>query len=270
MAPDLHPFRFEVLTLFADYFESPLRSSILGRAVQRGLIDVHFHDIRLWTADRHRSVDDEPYGGGAGMVVRVEPVVRCIEAVRSGCGPCHVVWLTPAAPRLSQADVRRWAALPERSLALLCGHYEGIDERVEHFVDERASIGDFVLSGGEPAAAAIIDAVARLLPGVVGNAASIGEESFGAGGLLEYPQYTRPRVYRGHAVPDVLLGGHHARIAAWRKQQALERTRRWRPDLLRDELAGGWQEDGTPRRREAGTAEPKPGATQGRAAGGVD
>jgi tRNA (guanine37-N1)-methyltransferase len=218
--------RFDVLTLHPDLVVGPLSGSILGRARDRGLIEVAVRDIREHAEGRHRQVDDTPYGGGAGMVMRVDVVARAVEAAAGDTG--HVLHLTPAGRPFTQADARR---LVTRShLVLLCGHYEGVDARVEHVVDEAISLGDFVLTGGEIAACAVVDAVARLVPGVLGNAASAVEESF-AEGLLEHPHYTRPRVWRGHEVPEVLLSGHHARIAAWRQQAAEARTRLRRPDL---------------------------------------
>lgn len=220
------PPRYDVLTLHPDLVDGPLNGSILGRAQAAGLLQIGIHDIREHAEGRHRQVDDTPYGGGAGMVMRVDVVARAIEAVRAEDG--HVVHLTPAGCPFSQQDARRLAGRPH--LVLLCGHYEGIDARIEHLIDEAVSLGDFVLTGGEIAACAVVDAVARLQPGVLGNAASAIEESF-SDGLLEHPHYTRPREWRGHAVPEVLLSGHHARIAAWRQARAEARTRDRRPDL---------------------------------------
>jgi tRNA (guanine37-N1)-methyltransferase len=189
---------------------------------------VRLHDLRTWAADRHRSVDDAPFGGGAGMVMLPGPWFEALDALQAD-GSAHVALLAPDGHRFDQATAARLAREPR--LVLCCGRYEGIDERVRTRVDEVLSIGDFVLAGGEAAALVVLDAVARLVPGVMGNAASAAEESFAAG-LLEYPQYTRPAVYRGLEVPGVLRSGDHGAIARWRRAQALERTRRLRPDLL--------------------------------------
>lgn len=224
-------YRFDVITIFAELMEPYLAGSILGRAQQASLLDVGFTDPRDFTTDRHRTVDDAPYGGGPGMVMTPEPLGAAIEHVRAERSPARVVLLSPAGRPFNQAVAAEYAELG--SLALVCGRYEGVDERVAAFaVDEELSIGDYVLSGGEVAALAVIDAVSRLLPGVLGNQASSTEESLADAPLLEHPQYTRPREWRGHAVPQVLLSGHHAAIAEWRWQQRLERTRARRPDLL--------------------------------------
>ena len=225
---DAPPARYSVLTLHPDLVRGPLSGSILGRAASAGLIQVDVHDIRSWAEGRHRQVDDTPYGGGAGMVMRVDVVARAIRAVRGDDG--YVVHMTPAGAPFDQRAAERLAALPH--LVLLCGHYEGIDARIEREVDEEISLGDFVLTGGEIAACAVVDATARLRPGVLGNASSAVEESF-ADGLLEHPHYTRPRVYEGVEVPQVLLSGDHARIAEYRRQQAIALTRDRRPDLWR-------------------------------------
>ena len=221
-------------------FEPYLGASILGRAREAGHLEVAVHDIRDWAEGRHRQADDYPFGGGQGMVLKPEPMAGAIEAVRDreASGRGHVVLMTPQGAPLKQADAHRLATLPH--LVLVCGRYEGVDERVrEGWVDEELSIGDFVLTGGELPALVVVDAVARLLPGVLGNEASHADESFEAG-LLEYPQYTRPREYRGRKVPEVLLSGDHARIARWRVEQAQERTRQRRPDLLEE---GGENDD---------------------------
>ena len=219
--------RFDVLTLHPEQVRGPLLTSVLGRAVDAGRIQIGIHDIRDHGLGRHRSVDDTPYGGGAGMVMRVDVVAAALAAVRTP--EAWVVHLSPLGRRFEQADARRLTARPH--LVLLCGHYEGIDARVDRLVDETISLGDFVLTGGEIAACAVVDAVARLLPGVLGNAESPVDESF-ASGLLEYPQYTWPREFNGEEVPEILLSGHHGRIDAWRRDQALARTRALRPDLL--------------------------------------
>lgn len=218
--------RFDVLTLHPDMVAGPLGASILGRARERGLIEVGVHDIRAHGLGRHRSVDDTPYGGGAGMVLRVDVMVESIEAVRTPAA--RVVLLTPQGTRFVQTEAARLSQADH--LVLVCGHYEGFDARIEPYVDEMISLGDFVVTGGEIAAVAVIDAVARLCPGVLGNEASAVDESF-RDGLLEYPQYTRPRSFRGDEVPEVLLSGHHARIESWRRSQAEHRTRERRPDL---------------------------------------
>ncbi len=218
--------RFTILTLHPDVFPGPVHSSILGRAIAAGAVQVDVVDIRRHGIGKHRTVDDTPYGGGPGMVLRVDVVAAAIEGVR--VPDSRVVLLSAGAPRFDQPAARRLAMVAH--LVLVCGHYEGVDARVLGVVDEELSIGDFVVTGGELPALLVLDAVARLVPGVLGNPASTAQESF-SGELLEYPQYTRPRVWRGHEVPDVLVSGHHGAIEAWRKEAALERTRRLRPDL---------------------------------------
>jgi tRNA (guanine37-N1)-methyltransferase len=221
---------FEVVTLFPEMFASYLSAALLGKAVEGRLVTVTLTNPRDFTTDRHRSVDDAPYGGGVGMVMRAPPLIAAIEAIVAARGPARRILLSPAGPPLTQARVRALAELPR--LVLVCGRYEGIDERVRELViDEELSIGDFVLMGGEVAAMAVIDAVARFVPGVLGDPASTVDESFSAG-LLEGPCYTRPSELRGLAVPEVLLSGHHERIQAWKKERAEERTARFRPDLL--------------------------------------
>jgi tRNA (guanine37-N1)-methyltransferase len=218
----------DIVTIFPAFFDSPLQAGLLGRAGERGLVRVRRHDLRAWASDRHRSVDDAPFGGGAGMVMLPGPWFEALDALRAE-GPAHVVLLAPDGARFDQRTAERLAGEPR--LVLCCGRYEGVDERVRTQVDEVLSIGDFVLAGGETAALVVLEAVARLVPGVMGNAASAADESFAAG-LLEYPQYTRPAVYRGLEVPEVLRSGDHGAVAAWRRAQAVERTRRARPDLL--------------------------------------
>jgi tRNA (guanine37-N1)-methyltransferase len=220
--------RCDIVTIFPEFFDSPLRAGLLGRAVERGLLDVRRYDLRRWTHDRHRTVDDTPFGGGAGMVMRPEPWFEALDDLL-GEGPVGVVLLAPDGRRFDQATAARLARGPR--LVLCCGRYEGIDERVRSRVDEVISVGDFVLAGGETAALVVLDALARLLPGVMGNASSSADESFAAG-LLEYPQYTRPAVYRDLEVPEVLRSGDHGAIARWRRNQAIERTRQVRPDLF--------------------------------------
>lgn len=221
---------FEVITLFPELFTSVLAACVLGKAVERGLVQVTFTNPRDFTTDRHRSVDDTPYGGGVGMVMRVDPLVAAIEAATAARGPAHRILLAPTGTRLSQARVRDLARLPR--VLLVCGRYEGIDERVRELViDEELSLGDFILTGGEIASLAVIDAVARFVPGVLGDATSTDDESFSEG-QLEAPHYTRPAEFRGLRVPDVLLSGDHERIRSWRRTQSLARTRSRRPDLF--------------------------------------
>jgi tRNA (guanine37-N1)-methyltransferase len=222
--------RFDLLTLHPDMCRGPLDHSMLGRARAAGLFEIAIHDIRDQGTGKHRVVDDTPYGGGSGMLLRVDVVDRAIEAVR---GPtAHVILLDPAGKPFRQADAVRLASLPQ--IVLVCGHYEGVDGRVrQHLVDEAFSVGDFVLTGGEIPALAIIDAVARLLPGVLGNPDSSVHESFGQG-LLEAPQFTRPASYRGWDVPEILQSGHHGKVAAWRAEQSRALTQAVRPDLLGD------------------------------------
>lgn len=226
--------RFDVLTLFPEALASPLEATILGRAIERGLIQVRLHQIRDWTEDKHHVADDAPYGGGGGMVMKPGPVVRAVRAVRAlvaeeGLRP-PVVYLSPQGEILNAALVDELAELP--ALILLCGNYEGIDERaIEIAVDREISIGDYVLTGGEPAALVLINALARKVPGVLGNETSAKRDSFEQG-LLDFPHYTRPEQFEGRAVPEVLLSGHHARIEQWRRDQAVRRTAERRPDLL--------------------------------------
>ncbi len=224
------PFPIRVLTLFPEFFESPLATSLTGKAIDRGHFSVELTDIRAFTTDKHRTCDDLPYGGGAGMVMKPEPLVAALEDAREALPGAPRILLTPQGEPFTQQIAAELSEEP--GLILTCGRYEGVDERVrEHWIDRELSLGDFVLTGGEVAAMAIIDAVTRLLPGVLGNQDSIEEESFSRP-LLEYPHFTRPRSFRGHEVPEVLLSGDHGRIAQWRHEQALERTRRRRPDLL--------------------------------------
>jgi tRNA (guanine37-N1)-methyltransferase len=223
--------RIDVFTIFPEWFQGPFDTSLLGKARAAGRLDLRVHDLREHATDRHRSVDDTPYGGGAGMVMAPEPVFAAVAAAEP---PRPLLLLSAAGERFDQARAVELAA--SDGFSLLCGRYEGVDQRIaDHLCDGELSVGDFVLAGGEVAAAVVIDAVARLVPGVMGNDASGAEESFTAG-LLEYPQYTRPADFRGHAVPPVLLSGDHARIARWRRAAALRRTLARRPDLLPDGL----------------------------------
>jgi tRNA (guanine37-N1)-methyltransferase len=222
--------RFDILTLFPAMFSSPLQQSILAKAIEKGLIEVRAINIRDFALDKHQVVDDAPYGGGQGMVMKVGPIACAIEQAKSENPSARTIYLTPEGKPLNQEMARQ---LSSRShLILLCGRYEGVDERVrELFVDEEISIGDYVLTGGELAAMVLIDAVSRLLPGVLGSDRSAEEDSF-FGSLLEYPQYTRPGSFRGHRVPKILLSGNHQAISLWRRKEALRRTWMRRPDLL--------------------------------------
>jgi tRNA (guanine37-N1)-methyltransferase len=220
----------EILTLFPRMVAAPLEESILGKARDKGLLRVQVTDIREFAEGRHRVTDDIPYGGGAGMVMKPEPLVAAIEAAKKRQPGAHVVLMSPQGRRFDQ---QKAVELSQRdALILVCGRYEGVDERVMGWVDEELSLGDFVLTGGELAALAVVDAVARLIPGVLGNELSAQSESFAGEGLLEGPQYTRPPEFRGLKVPDVLLSGDHGKIAQWRREQALARTKERRPDLL--------------------------------------
>ncbi len=218
------------MTLFPAMLEAPLAQSILGRARGRGIVDVRVHDLREHATGRHRVTDEPPFGGGGGMVLKPEPLAAAVDALRAEGGPARVILLGPAGRRFTQAVARDLAREPR--LILLCGRYEGVDERVaETVADEELSIGDYVLSGGEPAALVVTDAVVRLLPGALGDDGAPAHDSF-ARGLLEHPQYTRPEVFRGRSVPEVLRSGDHGRIARWRQVMSLWRTWRRRPDLL--------------------------------------
>jgi tRNA (guanine37-N1)-methyltransferase len=231
---------FDVLTLFPEMFPGYLGQSLLNLAIERGLIDVQLHNIRQWARDKHHTVDDRPFGGGPGMVLKVEPVVECVEAVRGSANDAgHLVMLTPQGRRLDQRIVEELAG--QRRLLLLCGRYEGFDDRVRQILEpDEISIGDYILGGGEVAAMVLIDAVARLVPGVLGDEESNRQDSFsGEERLLEFAQYTRPREYRGHVVPEVLLGGNHQEIADWRKQASAQRTRQQRADLWAEREARG-------------------------------
>lgn len=228
--PDSPPLiTFELVTLFPEFFDGFLRTSLLGRAVAGGIIAVERTNHRDFAPGRHRSVDDTPCGGGPGMILSVPPLAAALDHLQEKRGPAHKILLSPRGRLLDQAHVRHLATLPR--IALVCGRYEGFDERVGTLCDEELSIGDYVLAGGELAAAVVIEAVARLLPGVLGSGLSTAEESFSEG-RLEYPQWTRPLEFRGQAVPPVLLSGDHAAISRWRRREALRRTRAVRPDLL--------------------------------------
>ena len=221
--------RVSIVTLFPEFFDSPLKVSLVGKAIDEGHISVDFHDPREHSKGVHRQIDDAPFGGGAGMVMMVEPLAKTLEPLATS----HRVMFTPSGTPLTQATLDRFAETEH--LTLVCGRYEGVDQRVlDHFIDEEVSLGDYVLLGGEVAAAAVIEGVARLLPGVIGNPASTESESF-RDGMLEEPVYTRPSEFQGWSVPEVLVSGDHGKIADWRAEQRRIRTATRRPDLLRDE-----------------------------------
>jgi tRNA (guanine37-N1)-methyltransferase len=226
---------FHVVTIFSEFFRGPFEHGVIERAQRAGLIDIKVHDLRTWTADRHRTVDDRPFGGGEGMVLKPGPIFDAVESIWPDRVPEQgkkVVLLSAQGRKFDQSVAREFAGLNE--LLLICGRYEGVDERVaQHLADEELSVGDFVLSGGELAAAMVIDVVARLKEGVLGNSDSAVYESFGENGLLDCPQYTRPAEFRGWKAPEVLLGGNHEQIRQWRLKAAREKTARQRPDLLR-------------------------------------
>ncbi len=224
--------RFDIITLFPQIFDSFLSESLLAKAIESGLVEVHTHDIRQWTLDKHQKVDDRPFGGGPGMLLQVQPVVDCVQAVRAMTdGPGELILLTPQGTTLRQPMVRQMANC--RRLLLLCGRYEGFDQRVIDILKpQEISLGDFILNGGEIAAMAIVESVIRLVPGFMSDQQSCQQESFTDSDLLEFPQYTRPRDFRGYCVPEILLSGNHQQIAAWREQQRLLRTAQRRQDLL--------------------------------------
>jgi tRNA (guanine37-N1)-methyltransferase len=221
--------QIDLLTLFPEFFASPLSQSMLNRAQEQGALAVKVLNLRDYIPERHQVADDRPFGGGPGMVMKIEPLVTAIRACRAADPGVRVILLSPAGEVFNQERARELAALSH--LMLICGHYEGVDDRIRYYVDSTLSLGDYILTGGEIPALAVLDALARLLPGVLGGAGATQEESF-EDGLLEYPHYTRPRVFEGHEVPEVLLQGDHARIARWRRQEALRRTLDRRPDLL--------------------------------------
>ena len=223
--------KFDIVTIFPSMIEAGLGEGVVSRGLERGLLNVAVHDLRRWTTDRHRTVDDMPYGGGPGMVMKAEPLMRAVSEIRETRGtPDSVVLLSPQGRTFTQAEAERLGRLEH--IVLLCGRYEGMDERVRDMVaTEEISIGDYVLSGGELAALVIVDAVSRLVPGVVGDEQSVAQDSFSRG-LLDYPHYTRPAEIAGHRVPDVLLSGHHADVRRWRRKAALVRTLERRPELI--------------------------------------
>ena len=220
--------KIDILTLFPEMFDGVLSASIIGRAQASGVLSIETHDIRAYTDNKHRKTDDYPFGGGAGLVMMAQPIFDCMAAVQ-GNEPAHRILLTPRGRLLTSERAKELASY-ER-LILLCGHYEGVDERVNAIIDEEISIGDYVLTGGELPAMVLVDCVSRFIPGVLGSEESAQDESHAAG-LLEYPQYTRPATFRGMDVPEILLNGHHANIAKWRRAQAMEKTRKTRPCLL--------------------------------------
>ena len=221
--------RFDILTLFPDMFQSPFASSVLKKAIDRGIIRINIYNIRDFTTDKHHVVDDSPYGGGSGMVMKAGPIVEGIEWIKSTNGSPRVILMTPQGVTFNHGEAIRLSQYDH--LLFVCGRYEGVDERVRKHIDEEISIGDYILTGGELAVMVVIDAVSRFVPGVLGSGASVLEESF-ADTLLEYPQYTRPRVFRGKGVPEVLMSGNHRQITHWRRKEALKRTLVRRPDLL--------------------------------------
>jgi tRNA (guanine37-N1)-methyltransferase len=226
--------RIDVFTIFPAVVEAPLPGSLLGRAIGAGVLDVRVHDLRQWSVDRHRTVDDAPFGGGPGMVMKPEPFFAAVESLDPDRG--RVLLMSPAGRRLDQELVRALSSEPH--LTILCGRYEGVDERVVDVLPaEEISIGDYVLSGGELPALVLIEAVTRLVPGVIGKEASHEQDSFSAGGLLDHPHYTRPQEFRGMAVPEVLVSGNHGEVDRWRRDAAIEKTRRNRPDLTNDRSA---------------------------------
>ena len=225
--------KFHLLTIFPDFFDGPFRHGVVARAAQSGALEIRIHALRNWTHDVHRTVDDRPFGGGEGMLLKPEPIFSAVESIWPERTPGRRVILLSAQGRKFTQQVAR-ALTASEELLLICGRYEGVDERVaEHLADDEVSIGDYVLSGGELAAAIVVDTVARLLPGVLGNEDSSVNESF-TEGILDCPQWTRPADFRGWKVPDALLSGHHAEIAKWRRQAAVDKTRRLRPDLLNE------------------------------------
>jgi tRNA (guanine37-N1)-methyltransferase len=221
--------RIDLLTLFPEFFDSPLRQSMLQRAQDMGAVTYRVVNLRDFTTDKHQVTDDRPFGGGPGMVMKIEPLVAAIRAARDSDPKIRIILLGPSGAAFNQAKAQELAG--HSHLLLICGHYEGVDDRVHFYIDEELSIGDYILTGGEIPALIVADAVTRLIPGVLGGEGATEEESF-QDGLLEYPHYTRPRIFEGHEVPQVLLEGDHWRIAQWRRHQALARTVRRRPDLL--------------------------------------
>lgn len=218
----------DILSLFPNVFSSYLREGLIAKAIKKGLVSINVYDLRIWARDRRRTADDRPYGGGAGMIMKIEPIATALRQLKSKGS--HTIMLSPRGNQLTQQKARSLAKM--NHLILICGHYEGVDQRVsDHYADEELSIGDYVLSGGESAAIAVVDAVTRLVPGFLGNGVSLEKESFEEN-LLEFPQYTRPEKFNGYKVPKVLLEGNHKEIGNWRKKKAREITKQRRPDLL--------------------------------------
>jgi tRNA (guanine37-N1)-methyltransferase len=227
----LRTLRIDIVSIFPGMFESPFGDSIIQRARQEGLLDLNFLDLRDYSLNKHRKVDDTPFGGGVGMVMNVEPIARAISAIKEQVPETRTILLSPGGRTFDQDKALELSRL--QNLTLICGRYEGVDDRVrQHFVDEEISIGDYVLTGGEIAAMVMVEAISRLVPGVLGDSGSIVEESF-SNGLLEYPQYTRPQDYQGLKVPEILISGDHKKICDWQKTEALKKTERVRPDLLK-------------------------------------
>lgn len=223
--------KIELLTIFPEVFDSFLNTSIIGRARANGLLDIHTTDIRPYSKNKHKNTDDYPFGGGAGMLMMAQPIADAMKAVTQPPFQGKRIFMGPRGKTLNQQLAQELAKEPE--LAILCGHYEGVDQRaLDHYIDMEISIGDYILTGGETAAMVLIDCISRFIPGVLGSAESAGDESFSDSGLLEYPQYTRPRVFEGEEVPEVLLNGDHKKINQWRREQALLATAKLRPDLL--------------------------------------
>ncbi len=223
--------RFDIITIFPGMFESPFNESILNRARQQGLLDIRLHNLRDYSLNKHKKVDDYPFGGGVGLVMNVEPISRAIDEVKKEVPKARTILMSPSGKPFDQK--KAWELSREENIILVCGRYEGVDERVRlHCVDEEISIGDYVMSGGEIPAMAVVETVSRLIPGVLGDENSVVEESFSEP-LLEYPQYTRPRDFNGYKVPEVLISGNHKKIQEWQKQQALKKTAEVRPDLLK-------------------------------------
>lgn len=223
--------KIDILTLFPDYFEGPLSQSLIGKAVENGILDIKIWNIRDFARDRHKVVDDEPYGGGAGMVMKIEPVVECLEHVEKLRGKGIKVLLTPSGEVFNYKIAGELGNIEH--LIFICGRYEGVDARIEHFIDRQISIGDYITMGGEVASLVVIEASVRFVKGVVGKGESVLFESFNDG-LLEYPQFTRPYDFRGYKVPDVLISGDHKKISMWRKEQAILKTKKLRPELLKE------------------------------------
>ncbi len=222
--------RFDIISIFPGMFDSPFRESLLNKAQDNGIVEIRTHDLRDYTLDKHARVDDTPFGGGVGMVMNIEPIDRALETVKKDRPKAYSILLSPGGYRFDQE--KAWELSRKEEIILVCGRYEGVDERVSELVDEELSIGDYVLNGGEVPAMVVVEAVARLVPGVVGDEQSLAEESF-SGKMLEYPQYTRPQEYKGYTVPEVLVSGDHKKIEAWKRQAALKKTAKYRPDLYR-------------------------------------